>query len=56
MDNDIALTISAAKRYGIQLTRDQAEQHSKIIRKRVSEDGDEYGQNFWDAAKEYFLN
>lgn len=56
--NHIALTKQAALRHGKQLSANEAHNHaSKIIEWMESAgEEDEYGQDFWTAAKEYFLN
>lgn len=55
--NQVALTKQAAARNGITLTDAEASRHAaKIAANAAGGDGDEYGQDFWSAAKEYFLN
>jgi hypothetical protein len=56
--NHIALTKRAALRNGKELSAAEARNHAAKILEWMSgaDDNDAYGQEFWTAAKEYFLN
>ena len=56
--NHISLTKQAALRHGKELSKNEAHNHAAKILEWMggADDGDEYGQDFWTAAKEYFLN
>lgn len=51
----IRLVKYAALRNGIELSENQAFNHASKILEWIESD-DEYGQDFWTAAKEYFDN
>jgi len=56
--NHIALTKQAALRHGKELSTAEAHNHAAKILEWMSgaDEDDAYGQEFWTAAKEYFLN
>ena len=56
--NHIALAKRAALRHGKELSNAEAHNHAAKILEWMgdADEGDEYGQDFWTAAKEYFPN
>ena len=57
-NSEIALTKAAAERNGTRLTDSEAAEHAQKIAANICSDEDEQdegGQDFWSAAKEYFL-
>jgi hypothetical protein len=54
--NHVSLVKQAALRHGKELTTAEAQNHAAKIIEWMTGADDEFGQDFWTAAKEYFLN